>query len=75
MLAVSNAILSADQDAKCDAGEPSLLLGRYSLEDVGYITAYLVNHLGIEPDEDFFMAANEPPAHLSGQCTEIWALG
>ncbi len=76
VLVALNAILSADQDTKCDAYELFLLLRRYSLEDVGYITAYLVNHCGIEPDEDFFMtAADKPSAHLSGQCAEIWALG
>ena len=48
-------------------------LHRHYPEDVGVFSAYLMNHLVLNPGEAIFLPAGEPHAYLKGDCVEAMA--
>ncbi|PIA33301.1 hypothetical protein AQUCO_04100015v1 [Aquilegia coerulea] len=56
-----------------DKEEMVLELDKQYPNDVGVISAFLLNYVKLNPGEALYLGANEPHAYLSGECIECMA--
>ena len=66
-------LLGLDETRRSDLDTLVLRLSREYPKDVGIFCPYFLCYRSLKPGEAVFLGANEPHAHLSGDCVEIMA--